>query len=118
MNMKELMKGKGDLEKYDELSKELILMYMYQDDNLEMKSEIKKPRDMTSLKVLSNFLKTLKRIKSSDTISELITIYLKYMVSHDRLGREELFKTLRSLFDKETIRMSISEKLTSNLKTK
>ena len=112
------MRGVGDLEQYDELSKEKILMYMYQDDNLEMKSEIKKPLEMARLKVLSDFLKTLTHEKSSNTISDLITIILKYMVSHDRLGREELFKTIASLFDKETIRMSISERLTSNLKTK
>jgi len=114
-----ILKGKGDMEDIDELSKEEILMYMYQDDNLEMKSEIKNPLALACFKVLGVYLASYKLKKSPKLIESILKIYLKYMISHNRLGREELFKTISSLFDRETIRMSISERLqTSSLKKK
>ena len=109
------LKGLGDLEDLDELSKEMILLYMYMEENLGMKSRIKNPEALASLKTFGKFIKKKKLSESANSIKIFIKILLIFNVSKDGMGRTELFKTLSSLFDKETIKMSISERLTTNL---
>lgn len=109
------LKGLGDLEDLDELSKEKILIYMYMEENLGMKSRIRNPEALASLYTFKEFIKGYAFKNTPNSIEVFIKILLIYSVSKDGEGRTELFKTLSSLFDKETIKMSISERLTTNL---
>lgn len=115
---KSIPKGLDDLEDWEDISNQKILMYMYNEKNLEMKSRITNPEALASLYVLGKVLNSYKLVKSPATIEVYLEIYLKYLISKDGMGRTELFKTISSLFDKETIKMSISERLTTNLSKK
>lgn len=81
--------------------------------NLELKSHIFKPKQLASLLILSNYLKTIKLPKSSLLIKDFINIFLKYMVSFKRLSRIEIIKAISSINEKESL--STKEKLTTNL---
>lgn len=81
--------------------------------DLDLKSHIFKPKQLASLNVLSDLLKRLEFKKSSKVIMDFIGIYLRYMVSFDRLSRKEIVKALSNLVEKENENL---RKLTDNLK--
>lgn len=122
------MKGKDDLDDMDDISFQRILVNLLKGDkDLDLKTEITKPRELAKLKLLSEFLKDSKMIKTGSYIGGredneeekkeegFIGIYLRYMVSKDRESRRETIRAIQSLLDKETIKMSISDKMTTSL---
>lgn len=70
------------------------------DDNLELKTHIHKPKQLTSLFILAEYLKKLDYPKSAKLIDNFIEQYLKYMVSFKRMSRIEIIKALSSFIAK------------------
>ena len=81
--------------------------------NLDLKTEIFKPKDLSSLKILAEFLGKLKYPKSQMVLESFIKIYLRYMVSFERKSRKEIIQAISSLFEKENT--DIMNKITKNL---
>ena len=81
--------------------------------DLDLKSHIFKPKQLASLNILADLLNRLKYTKSNKVIIDFINIYLRYMVSFDRLSRKEIIKALSNLAEKENENL---KKLTNNLK--
>lgn len=84
--------------------------------NLELKTHIYNPKDLAGLFIEAQHYKSEELEECGDLVESYIEIYLKYMVSKDRESRKEIIRAVSSMFDKETIRMSISDKMTKNLK--
>lgn len=80
--------------------------------DLDLKSHIFKPKQLASLNILADLLNRLKYKKSHKVIIDFIKIYLRYMVSFDRLSRKEIIKALSNLVEKENEKL---KKLTNNL---
>jgi len=110
-------KGKGDLKEITETSLNDILMRMLEgDDNLDLKTHIISPINLACLKLYSDFLKMESLPDSGELISNFINILNRFMVSFDRLSRTEIIKAISSLLDKEQVRLTLSEKLTTSVK--
>lgn len=86
------------------------------DKSLDLKTEIHQPKQLASLKVVAKYLEAKGFKKSAGTIDLFIETFLKYMVSYERQSRSEIVKAFQ--FSSEAIRttLSISDKLTTNLK--
>ena len=82
--------------------------------NLELKTHIYKPKQLTSLVILGNYLKNLGLIKSAKIIETFTKTYLEYMISYKRLSRIEIIKAISSI-NKTKEFLSTSDKLTTNL---
>lgn len=63
-------------------------------DNLELKTEIHKPKELASLVSYANYLKENDFEIPYNTIMDFIEAYLKYMVSFNRMSRTEIIKAL------------------------
>ena len=110
-------KGVDDLNEITETSLNDILMRMLEGDkDLDLKTHIISPINLAKLKMISVLLKIQEYSDSSDIIVEFINTLNRYMVSFDRMSRTEIIKAISSLLDKEQVRLSISEKLTTNMK--
>lgn len=102
-----------DMENVNDISLQQILNNLLDGNkDLDLKSHIFKPKNLASLKILSDVLGNLNLPKSNQIIKDFINIYLRYMVSFDRLSRKEIIKALTSLMEE---RKSIV-KLTENMK--
>ena len=87
--------GLKGLEPDEDLSFEKILNNMLDGStNLELKSQIHKPKQLASLVVLSDYLKAYGYKKSSGILNAFIKKYLRYMVSFERQSRTEIVKAL------------------------
>lgn len=95
---------------------EILVNLLDGEKDLDLKTHILRPKELASLTILANFLEFSNINKSSELIKSFITKYLRFMVSYKRLSREEIIRAVSSLFDRDTIRMSVSEKLTTNMK--
>lgn len=65
--------------------------------NLALKTEITNPKDLSALKLHSDYLTQLNMRKSGKNIKNFIETYLSYMVSYKRKSREEVSHVLASL---------------------
>jgi len=81
--------------------------------NLDLKTQIIKPKILASLKVFSELLGKLKYIKSQEVLESFIKTYLRYMVSFERQSRKEIIKAVSSLFEQDS--KDIISKMTKNL---
>ena len=84
--------------------------------NLELKTHIFNPKDLAGLSIEAKHYKSEELKECGDLVESYIEVYLKYMVSWNRESRKEIIRAVSSMFDKETVRMSISDRMTSNLK--
>ena len=84
------------------------------DENLDLKTHIHKPKQFTSLEVLQKYLKDNQCNACSKLLTMFILKYRRNMVSYKRLSRTESIKAVSSLLDKETLKMSFTEKITSS----
>lgn len=91
-----------DLKKSGNTSAEEILSKMMQSDNIELKTQIEAPLELTNLKVIETLLRDYNFTKSANVIHTFIDSYLKYMVSYKREGRKEIIDALKGLMEKET----------------
>ena len=83
-------------------------------DNLELKTHIFKPKQLASLMIISDYLKSKELTKSSKLIDDYVNdYYLRYMVSYKRLSRIEVIKAISSFYEREAL--SNSQKLTTPL---
>lgn len=105
------------LEPITETSLQEILVNMLDGEHdLDLKTHIIAPKDLSSLMALAVVLRNLKFVASAELIEKWLDIYLRYMVSYKRLSREEIIKAVSGLLDKESLRLTMQDKLTKNMK--
>lgn len=111
------LKGKGDMEKDEgEVSiNEILVKLMQSDEDLPLKTRVYRPKDLAILKVIGTFLKPT-FTDFSKVLLKFIRFFEEYEVSDNGEGRKEMFNAISSIMDKERLRMSFSERLTTNLK--
>jgi hypothetical protein len=63
-------------------------------DNIELKSEINNPLNLTKLKIIGAWVKQQGMPGVDGTINLFVQDYLKFMVSHNRQGRLEVVKAI------------------------
>lgn len=96
----EIEKALNELSEAKSLSIQEILNNLLDgEQNLDLKTHIFKPKDLSALYVLGSYLNRNKATHSSEIISEFITIYLRYMVSYKRLSRTEIIKAISSVLE-------------------
>jgi len=81
--------------------------------DVDLKTQILKPKQLASLKVLSEFLGKLNYVKSKDTIERFLEIYFRYMFSYNRQSRKEVIQAISAQFEKKS--ESLMYKLTGKL---
>jgi len=77
--------------------KEILNDLLDGDENLDLKTQIFKPKDLASLNVISVLLENMGFNKSSNLIMQFIEVYLRYMVSYKRLSRSEIIKAISNV---------------------
>lgn len=91
-----------DLEKEDEVSIQEILINMLDGEkNLDLKTHIHKPKQLSALVILSKYLKSNDCKVSSKILDDFLLKFLRYMVSFDRLSRIEVIKAISSALERE-----------------
>ena len=81
-----------------DLSVEKILNNMLDaGQNLALKTEIHKPKELAGLTMRGKHLTQVNMRKSGKNIDDFVQIYLEYMVSYRRQSREEVSHVLASL---------------------
>ena len=94
--------GFDELEGMNESSLQEILMDLIDGEkNLDLKSHVNKPKKMTGLVILSDFLKVNQCRDSSKIISKFSQQFLRYMVSFNRKSRTEITEAISSALDRE-----------------
>ena len=94
--------GFDELEGMVESSLQEILKDMLDGEkNLDLKSHVNKPKKMTGLVVLSDFLKVNQCTDSSKILSKFSKQFLRYMVSFNRKSRTEITGAISSALDRE-----------------
>lgn len=84
-----------DLSETNEISIQKILINLLDGKkNLDLKTQIDKPKELATLVSLANYLKAHKYPTSYNTIMKFIKTFLRYMVSYNRLSRSEIIKAL------------------------
>lgn len=64
--------------------------------NLDLKTHIFRPKQLASLHILGELLKTYNYPKSSTIIENFLTKFLRFMVSFNRLSRKEIVDAIKS----------------------
>jgi len=77
--------------------KEILNDLLDGDENLDLKTQIFKPKDLASLNVISVLLENMGFNKSSNLVMQFIEVYLRYMVSYKRLSRSEIIKAISNV---------------------
>ena len=72
------------------------------EQNLDLKTHIFKPKQLSALFVLGSYLNENGAKHSSGVIAEFLQVYLRYMVSYNRLSRTEIIKAVSSIIQKQT----------------
>lgn len=93
---------------------EILTYLMDSTKDLELKSEIHNPKELTILTLIKYMMKLNGFTYGSDIIDKFLTIYLKYMVSKDRKGRTEI---IHSLFYQVQEQLTQKERLKENFKS-
>lgn len=73
---------------------EILNVLLEGDNNLDLKTHILKPKQLSSLKVLADVLKISEYPKSAALIESFLMTYLRYMISYKRLSRGEIIRAL------------------------
>ena len=95
-----------------------MLQLLFDDDNIELKTEMSNPYAIASLETLSRVSEGLGLEKTGGTLEKHLFSINKNMVSHQRKGRGEFVDAFKSLNQTMTPELTIAEKLTTNLKDK
>ena len=77
--------------------------------DLDLKTHIFKPKQLSALISFANYLKTRELKNSAKLIIDFVKDYLRKMVSYKRLSRTEIIKAFQSINERE-----IQEKQKSN----
>lgn len=86
------------------------------DKNLELKTEIHKPKHLAALKVLAVYLEDHNYPKSAELINIFLETFFKYMVSYQRKSRSEIIEGFKASMESLKTSFSFSEKFFQNLK--
>lgn len=62
--------------------------------NLDLKTQVHKPRKLSVLVAITKYLESINFKYSSNTLKVFIEQYLRYMVSFDRKSRKEIIKAI------------------------
>ena len=81
--------------------------------NLDLKTHILKPKQLSGLVVLQSYLKSIDLPNSSKLIKNFMTTFKRLMVSYKRLSRTEIIKAISSILEKE--RLTNTERLTTKI---
>lgn len=103
-----------DLIRRNEISFQQILNKLLDKDNLELKTEISKPKQLAVLSVFSQYIKSFGFNLCSNLIDNFIKTYYTNMVSFNRKSRTEIIKALSSILKDNDSKTTIG-KLTSTL---
>jgi len=74
--------------------KEVLNLLIDGDTDIDLKTEINKPKEITTLKLLSSVLGDLNYIKTAKSLSLFIEYFSRYMFSNKRKSRKEIVQTL------------------------
>lgn len=85
------------------------------DKNLELKTHIVKPKDLTNLRMYGKYFKSIKLVKCGKYIKDWINCFLAYMVSWKRESRKETVRVLSSAIETEP-EVKGSRKMVTNFK--
>lgn len=100
----------------NEVSIQQILNNLLNNDkNLELKTRVFKPKQLSALLTFAKYLKIVKLPISSKLITDFINDYLKYMVSFKGLSRKEVIRAIANLTD-DSEDLTGSKKLTTSFK--
>ena len=83
---------------------QVLLTLLDGKNDIDIKSEIHAPRNITILTVIRDYFEEKGMKKCANTLSVFIKYYCRYMISHDRQSRKEIveaFKSLREQQDRE-----------------
>jgi len=92
---------------------EILINLLDGESNLDLKTHIFKPKQLSALFVLGSYLNETGAEHTSGIIAEFIQVYLRYMVSYNRLSRSEIIKAIANEMSKEHSKESV---LTKDLK--
>jgi hypothetical protein len=81
--------------------------------DVDLKTEILRPKELASLKVLSDFMNDYNLIQSNSVIKNFLNTYFRYMFSHNRLSRKEVVRAIS--YQMEIRAKNLSSKLTEKL---
>jgi hypothetical protein len=97
-----------DFEKVSDITAEEILTRLMKADDIELKTEIKKPLHLAKLYVLKELMQDAGFNTAGEIIDRFIQKYLVYMVSDKRKGRREIIEAVSGI--REQIK-TVKEKL-------
>lgn len=81
------------------------------DEDVELKTEIKKPIKLAIFKSMADYLKKEGYTETAKIINNIIDNYLKYMVSHNRQSRAELVDSMKHLrYEQEQQKQSMMDR--------
>ena len=95
---------------------EILINLLDGEQNLDLKTHIIKPKQVTSLETITEYLKNNKCNNSGKILAFFTKRYKRNMVSFNRLSRIEIIKAVSSLLEADSVSMNFSEKMTKNLK--
>jgi hypothetical protein len=96
---------------------EILASLLDGERNLELKTDVKAPQKLAGLSIFGSYLKDIGMELGAKLIDRYITILNKLMISYNRESRKEIVEAVRSMFEKKSTSLSISEKLTRNMAT-
>ena len=108
----------ADLEHYSEISLQEILSEMIDGKkNLDLKTHVHRPKELSSLKSIAKYLDVLNFHESSKVLDNFIKYYLRYMISFKRLSRGEIIRAITRGLAEES-EENLSKRLITNLNKK
>jgi hypothetical protein len=99
----------------EDISYEDILFSLLDSSDLELKTDIKQPQKLSGLRIYAEYLKDIGFENAGKYIELYIEILNKFMVSYNRQSRKEIITAVRSMFERTSTSLSLSERLTTNL---
>lgn len=112
----DLMEGFNQVDNQSDLYKMLGLLFDKTD--IELKTEIKNPPALASLKTVSKALRNVKFVRSANILDYYIETVMGYFVSYKRQGRAEFVDAFKMASLQLSQEKSFGSLLTSNLKDK
>jgi len=105
------------LEKMDSLREldlnEILNNLIDGNKDVDLKTEILRPKQLASLKILSDFCEKTDYDNSGTTIKDFLEIYFRYMFSYNRQSRKEVVRAIS--YQMEIKAKNLTEKLTQKL---
>lgn len=96
-------------EQKEEETVEKILSELLDKDDIELKTEINNPLNVSRLMMISKWFEVNEYDDSSELIEKFVNYYLLYMVSHNRESRREIVTAIKGSL--EEIGLSLNSKM-------